>query len=1298
MINWFNHDKISKDRIENFKSIISDDNSNINTDNNELQGSSSQKVSTLSQKGTASALRSLPLEADVDITDVYELIDEGTNAFIDEIKWNKRLQSLISAYNNLWSHFTSLSIENNELKQEIIGLELIFKNLNKIIDSKKTDENSGKRGVKDYNKLEELIAVNKAFLVKIENIKKILGQYLDMYDSDDITIGNVKMIIKHVNQLNQRMTELMSNLLNADEMMVYCRNNKGTTHSNELLKICESLNLEGNDGVEKITKLTDDNMKKAETICTTPLFNKANPCYEKNTDTEGFIKYTQIKTSGTFNDQLLPGNPSDTGYPKNCIENRDLCATDTNCGKETCYYLNEDENYNFQYGIMEKEQSSRIEDGNKICEKSKDCLSKDELIKQATNNCHGPDNGSERYQCWKTTGEFIGPVANSIETLSKQWSDIVDEVTLMNGKCSIDETCRTEKDANNEETCLASTDVTTGKEDEYTGNYQCYTNDDDTLVPVSGEYRKSFMQGSWDDINKTWVSKDSHCIVNGSADAHCRTQQDVEAQLHCESKTVSDDETFAANWDCYKLNEDGPVNSTNYMLLESVEDTGKTRNRYIPHENNYALNSKNPKNMGVGTCESNVCRPEKDVIAEIDCYKSDANHICWSIYKQDEPTNVYTESGDTILHKYNAPSEHIGQDYSQYCGTNDPCMNSSTAIDEARGICHSVENPYCYRIPDEQKQDHNRRDIVLEENDDGYENGRRTKLHITYDDTNSGKPTKGTCMSRKNCNFNKPKLCTNQQIQCYFKKVGDEQDTLPTPTNMIYNSNEADPACVLPEDCSEKPFCSYKTITNGSPDDPFSEDNTECPPGSSSGYKYDWIMECVGDECIPFDKTKDNPTCVRNPIKDYESNPTKKDEEYPCVCPEPGDDNYSKHYEVRYFTTNKYEDNAGKGYTLEQAADEYCKDDSECDPRIIYGIDTNISGCEGVNHIYGTEKENTTIYCDKGCETQCLKKNASEYCFVKDTNDMSVPRYAYNAYEDNAQKNVESVNKSTPKNSPELSGKGCVDYASPDEDYPNHMRCKEDPYSCKYGEPEWTYTGLNSGYNTVFLGEKWNNLESLQEVSNKKQVCGNNYSRSRTVTNNPKNHSILTTDTITCSGYNESENTESKTAAGCPVDCDFSYNLDQCTLELDANGEGDQYEFVYKDDGSAPYNYTSGPEHGGKECPIIDETTRTSRVHGTNYNNEECCKRIDYDYVYYHGDAQDEFNDTKRIASVSEDLINNWNTNIYQCNEGTKFVNRRLEKNNKNPTCHGQSNYNPSSKECAIPLPFSSSTSTFASA
>lgn len=1284
-MNWFSHDKLHKDHVENF-GFSSTPPSDVPLENRKqhskrLQGS--PYVSIARKDGPALALKHFPFEADVDFNDVQRERDEGIKAYREKkYKWKVMLKNVLESFTGLKNVFNVLTIANDEIKRKLDTLRLELDTLNDRIMNFKTDQNFNERGIspEHYFNLDKVIEAKQQVDKVIEELRHEISAHIDSKVStkSNIKRESVRQIMNHVKQLQDQVDTLMVNLVNIDEMLLYCRNKEGKQLPSELVSICNSMNLEGDLGVSSIAPLTTGNMEKAKRICE----NKKGSCYINNNDPTNQATFVSKNTPYVFYPDRWPDNE-----PASCVEDRAECLgkDELGCESDTCYEINEHNSHQYYDNKVPREL---IEDGsgNLICKSSDSCISETKRIEQATQNCQGPDNGSARYPCWTTTGSPINSEASALsDSWSKTW--LATKVGEMTGECSVNNTCRTKEDTDNEVSCLASSPDTQNPDHEYHGNYQCFNNNGSDSPNPTGMYRKSFVQGRWDDANKTWLSADSHCSTNGSSEAPCRTQQDVEDEIKCLSKSDG-----GTNWDCWTVVRNDTdkyvdeVTLQNYLLL-GPKSEDKSRNIYNK-VNDYATTpSVNPKNMGKGECVSGTCRKERDVTNEIECYQKN-NYQCWDIKYADSPTNknynVFTEGNGTMFKLYKRETET--------CSQNDPCVNSEEALKNAQETCLNAtfgiegEDETCWKINPADINNPEKRGIVEDDNNTDFEGGRRTRFVKEEVD---GRIVKGECKTRTCDIANKYELCAQQKINCYSPIMNEDgtramvqATTKPNDQDVSMNYTNSENVCHKPDTCSLMPYCSYKIVQtdNGDAYDKNGEGNIDCSTGGATGKQYEWLLESMHDNTgkiinyVSFDTNTQNNTCIRDDTKSQTQYPIEL--EATCACPTSiNDQNYGTHYETRYYTDNTYNDNEGKGYTYDEVfVQGVLCDDAECAQKTVHKRDVKKSTCDGPD-VFPDTQDTESVYCDKGCKVVCESKSP-ETCYTKNTNVVVTPRYQYTATTD-PRINVESV-MSPPKNTTELAGKGCVDYASPDTDYDEAiLKCKETPYDCQYGD--WNYTNDVNNFAQIhwaYLDDDTATMEDgtkkSQIVSNNSDMCGKTFTRTREITNNP--------DVCINPGALE----QTKTAVGCAGDCEFDYDLDQCTLELEDDGDENEYEFRYKQNGYAPYNYISGPEYGGRECPV-DDNTEASRTTGTSYINEDCCKRSDYEYVYYRGDNAGDFTDTKKIDGMTQDIIDKWNDNTYQCDETTKYVNRRLEKK-KDVNCYGASNYNPSSKKCAIPL------------
>ena len=400
---------------------------------------------------------------------------------------------------------------------------------------------------------------------------------------------------------------------------------------------------------------------------------------------------------------------------------------------------------------------------------------------------------------------------------------------------------------------------------------------------------------------------------------------------------------------------------------------------------------------------------------------------------------------------------------------------------------------------DPNNQDIRERDIEEDNTSDvngTFAEGKRTRFDLTKD--SNGNVTKGQCISR-DCDYNtKQKLCASQQILCYDKEekeIGQEQPNNKSAQNMVVNADGS--SCVPPSTCSLLPFCSYKTVRTDDSEayNKSGEGKIDCSEGLATGKQYEWLLESTNDKSTGSitgyqDTSLQNETCIRdeNIVNSFNVTTHTTDTDGKklfCACPSKDDENYGDHYKPRYFQSTDYKlDNEGKGYdTIASLKGVYCKSD-DCVNKKAQKVDVRQTECQGDLQNASTAQE-LDIYCDTDCQRVCEAKNTdATKCYVKSDNSTGVMRYQYNESTEPSV-NVKSVIASTPKNSSEVNGVGCVDYASLDVEYDDNLfKCKETPY-CKYNYDDDTCRIID------FMGETerntWNSKYETPSGDNLKK-------------------------------------------------------------------------------------------------------------------------------------------------------------------------------------------------------------------
>lgn len=928
LLSWLSHNKLKRDHYESFW---------VDTEETPDKPLGYGAVNAASAASAASTVILNPTS--LTKKDIIEKVDVGTQSYKEASYYLiPMITKVKTALYNLNADYAKLTDEEKKLKKELEALLKELNRLQSIITELKNNDNAGKRGLTaaDYTKLNKIINAKENILslvnqsIKDIDTKLLMEHFTDNMDTNatpgDDTTGDIgtgggaTIQVETVDQVNSQVMGYSSQIDEQHEQV--STKDFPQTYTNK----------------DDTSETADGMYRSAREICE----SKVNTCYVRNTDETTDLTYELKNTIHVFDDNNYE-----------CTENREGCidGTDYNCPFDSCFFVNGAIGKDYQYYTSNVIRDATIDnDDNILCIKSDDLCqySTEAAIKdKVRSNCEGGGSGDimgnnhvPKYKCWTTTGGLIDSKASLAypENWSKTWTDTVVNDDGMAGSCTMNENCRTESDAKNEESCLSSTSGS---------NYQCYTKDG--VASDSPRYRKTFNQGKWDANMHSWVSGTPYCTTNGSIDNPCRTKDDVDTEKAC-LKMISDG---GENYECWALTDDPTIdheNATdqlqvtidNYTKLSDVYR--KTDRKFYEAVNNYANNSSiSPVNNGKGTCKDRTdCRSREKVLDEIDCYnQTKGNYQCWNVDYNDANSEhtVYATGTEKMLKTYD-------RDASTCSSTNDNCSTKEQALDNARKIClySDYEINRCWKIDPSVADNSKEKTIVPDQGDvsNFFENGSRVKFEEIKD--TKGNVIEGKCVSR-DCRYTSPEdLCASQK-QTGYTDGSTIQEELPMKFNKDTGKCEWH--------YSSKPYCSYKTIVNGNETDHSSSTEIDCSGSAGNdGKKYEWLMECVGDVCIPFDNSRENDNCVRDTSKTttFPSNPKILKENIVCPCPSLSDNRYSTHYQTAHFTSQDYTDNDGNGYSsIDDAQSNLCERDP-CLLKTVYTIDTKKSQCDGEKH------------------------------------------------------------------------------------------------------------------------------------------------------------------------------------------------------------------------------------------------------------------------------------------------------------------------------------------------------------
>ena len=654
---------------------------------------------------------------------------------------------------------------------------------------------------------------------EIEALKTKINDALIHYDEADIStiqqigdiqtglikdLNDVRMVYDRVYKVLKKNTSFMEICSSSDNSLDgypgYVVEYINTLDRDEICRDIDVTNLETN-----FNDKTELNYELGSNICSS---KKGTCIYERDGENGGPKSYHTDTFDYKFYRHRWPQEDSCEAQSNACFSFGTLSDRACDGDIKTLYFTKENDKAVY-YSSNVGYRSIEISPGNWECivDYSSPWIDSEDTIAQtASNNCELNNNkgyGVASYDCYSVTLDEINPTKSNLNTKSKTWRNTLN-IDGSIGKCVIDETCRTQNDANAHVQCL--------KEDySSTGNFQCHTLSDDGLSATPGQYRNTYALGTWNsETNKMELG-----VCSTTTTGECRTKQDVEAEIAC----LNTD-----NWSCAAFNFQ--PHASNIGSVEVIENTGQKRNTYTKLDYMQLDNT----NQGEGTCSiNNSCLSPTDLQEQADCHNSVDNYRCWTV------------NGTT--HNANQTENRMFKNWSDNeCKQDDSCMNMDIALSTAEEACHASQSDRCYKIDDTvtNTNDDGSKNIIYDEGDttNQYPNGRKTQFTIT--DTN------GTCSKRVDCASNLNALCSSLTVNCYSSENG------LTPTQMVYNNKPENMKCVPPEGCSLIPHCSYMTVRTGNSNVFKTEDigKVDCSEGNAYGKMYAWNLESTSMESI----------------------------------------------------------------------------------------------------------------------------------------------------------------------------------------------------------------------------------------------------------------------------------------------------------------------------------------------------------------------------------------------------------------------------------------------------------------